>query len=295
MNHLTTNNFKIPEDSVPRILEKGMFGATFYRGETPLFLRLQLLTEENAKAWQLFKETSCWAANLNNGALSELVKLAGTAKYPKYEKVREVTGFTEEEFIGFTEKIIKSKEKTENRIVSMVLMNSSGIDHMYVGYDPEKLHSIAYISKDPNFSIQNTGMENKERTLKNFYTSYKSLVITMGSDLSEENSLYHRGISANVALIIGPKEEKYPHMSMLLHGFVAAVYPKKQWMYVSPLNSMQYLLCKSLLPGEGYLERDGKQIDITDLDVSPGQGENPQNHIKVSALLRIYANAVSAT
>lgn len=50
---------------------------------------------------------------------------------------------------------------------------------------------------------------------------------------------------------------------MLLHEFTDAVankyFLKKKFISVTALGSMQYLIKKNLLPGEGYIERDGQK------------------------------------
>lgn len=289
----TIDNLKNTEELSPYIIREGVFGATFNNNKEPLFLRMELLTEKNTNSWHNFKEMTSWVANNNSrGVLSGLVSLAGKVNYPKYEDVKEVTGFTKEEYIAFTEKAINLKKKTQNKIVDLLAANSVGSNHMYTGFNPGKLNYIVYISKNRNFSIQVADMTGKELNLKNFIESYSDILISVGSDFSEEDSFHNRGISRNPYWVF---EEKYSGLSMLVHGFTGAVakyFPKKTFMSVKPVGSMQYIIKKNLLPGEGYLERENKKIDLTTIEVSATDSEGAMNYIKISALTRIYNQAI---
>lgn len=284
------NNLIQIEEFEPHVIQEGVFGATFNKNGESLFLRMELLTEANEKSWTQFKTRTCWVANQNSrGLLSGLVKLAGKINCPKHEEVKEVTGFTEEEYITFTEKAISLKKKTDGKIVNLLEANSVGSNHMYTSFQPGELHYIVYISKNPNFSIQNADMTGKEINFKNFIKSYNDILISVGSDFSAEHSFHNRGISRNPYWVF---EEKYSGLSMLLHGFSGAVadkyFPEKKFMHVRPVGSMQCIIKKNLFPQEGYIEREGIKTDITILEVSNTDPEGSMNYITVSALKRLY-------
>lgn len=272
------------------MIKEDIYGATFNKNGEDLFFRMELLTEANTKCWARFKEMTCWVANQNSrGVLSGLVSLAGEIDYPKHKEVEEVTGFTEDEYIIFTEKAIRLKKKTDNKIVKLLEANSVGSNHMCTDFESGKLNYIVYVSKNPSFSIQNADMTGKEINLKNFIESYNDILISVGSDFSKEDSFHNRGISRNPYWVF---EEKYSGLSMLLHGFSAAVadkyFTEKKLMHVKPVGSMQSIIKKNLAPGEGYIEHDGIRTDITTLDVSYTGPEGKMNHIMISALKRIY-------
>lgn len=277
----------------PFIVQEGIYGATFNKNGESLFLRMELLTEANTKCWAHFKQMSCWVANQNSrGVLSGLVKKAGEINYPKHEEVKEVTGFTDEEYIAFTEKAISLKRKTDNKIVNLLEANSVGSNHLCTGFQLGKPRYIIYISKNPNFSIQNAYLEGKKnQNLKNFIESYHDILISVGSDFSEEDkeSFHNRGISRNPYWVF---EEKYSGLSMLLHGFSGAVahkfFPQKKLMSVRPVGSMQCIIKKNLFPNEGYIEHEGIKTDITTLEFSSTDPQGSLNYITVSALKRIY-------
>lgn len=269
----------------PYLINPGVYGATFNRNDED-----QLLTETNAKCWSHFKDMNRWVANGDSrGILSGLVSLAGKVSYPKHEDVKEATGFTEDEYTQFTEKAISLKKKTNDKIVELLKANSVGIGHMYTGFRPNDQRYIVYISKNPNFSIQNFDITNKNFSLKAYIESYSDILITVGTDFSEGVSFYNRGISRNPYWVF---EEKYSGLSMLLHGFCAVVadkyFPEKKMMTVKPVGSMQCIIKKNLLPGEGYTEFQGVRTDITTLEVESDDPEGELNHITIAALKRIY-------
>jgi hypothetical protein len=294
--------------SEPFIVEEGVYGATFKKNNEDLFLRMELITASNTQSWKQFKTMNCYIANQQQrGVLSGLVNLAGEVNYPKYEDVKNVTGFTYEEYSTFTEKAINLKKKTDNKIVSILEANSVGSSHMLTELKLDKLNYIVYISKNPNFSIQNVPLTDKTMNLKNFIESYSDILISIGSDFSDKNSFnestedsfYSRGISRNPYWVF---EEKYSGLSMLLHGFTGVIadkfFPKKKCLRVYPVGSMQWIIKNNLLPGEGYVELSAgyivlnnlkvKEMDITALEITKKSPEFGMNYISVSALKRIY-------
>ncbi len=294
MNPIDNSHLETFEESSPCVIREGVFGSTFKKNNESLFLRMELVTAGNTKSWYQFKEMTCWIANQNaRGVLSVLVRLAGKSNYPDYEKIKKATGFTNEEYISFTEKAIKLKNKTNNKIVELLEANSTGSNHMHTGFQTGQQY-IVYVSKNRNFSIQDADMTGKEINLKNFIESYNDILICVGTDFSEKDSFYTRGIFRNPYWVF---EEKYSGLSMLLHGFTGAVankyFPEKKFMRVKPVGSMQSIIKKSLLPGEGYIEHKDEKIDITALEVSPEDLEYQMNNIKISALACIYNKAMS--
>lgn len=275
----------------PYIVEEGVFGATVQRGQETLFLRMELLTPENSPGWHRYTQMSCWVANNSRGMLSGLVRIARKEGPLKYEEIKESTGFTEREYSDFLEKAFALKTKT----VEVLTANSAGAGFMITGYYPGEPHYIVYITKNPHFSIQKTNHPEREFTLKNFIESYNDILISVGSNFSSKDYFHTRGISRNPYWVF---EEKYAGLSMLLHGFTGAVaeqyFPEKKEMVVRPIGSMQVLIKKSLLPGEGYMDRCSQEpLDITKLTISPDDIERGLDHIKTSALTRIYYAAAA--
>lgn len=295
MSVIGDSSFKGFEGAVPVEIRKGVFGASFKdKNGEPLFLRMELITEENEEGWNRFKEITTWLTNQNTGVFSFLVSRAGKDSCPKYEDVKKVTGFTDEEYRTFIEEAIKQKEKTTGKIVELLRATSTGSNHMNVFFNPEKLKYIVYVSKNPDFSILEADKKCEEKNLKKYIDSYSDILMAVGSDFSEKDHFYSRGIFRNPYWVF---KEKYAGLSMLLHGFTGAVaekfFPEKKIMQVQPVGSMQVLIKDKLLPEEGYVKRKDEKFDITKLDISKEDPEGELNYIKSSALNRIYKEAMS--
>jgi len=287
-----------PPASEPYLVRPGVFGATFYQGNEPLFLRMELITERNEANWARYKEMSMWLANRNTGGLlGRLVDLADTTECPSYAQMQEPTGFNEVEYNIFKEQAILQKLKTKGKIVTLLEGNSAGFGAFYDGYDKDNLRYVVYITKNSQHDIQN--VKPGSRTLKNYIESYEDILISMGSNFSyEELEFENRGIARNPYWVL---KDKYAGFSMLLHGFTSMVaarfFPQKQSMVAHPLMSMLRIMTKNLLPNEGYVEEGGKRTDLTSLDLSK-RTSNAQNYnkhvIAVSALQRIYRTSIAS-
>lgn len=278
----------------PSLIREGVYGASFVQNGEPLFLRMELITQENTHGWVKYREWAVWTANKNNGALSALTLLAGQAHCPNYETIKGVMGFTESEVEELKKKAIQLKEKTNGKIVELLNSNSVGTNHMKTGYWPGKSNYIVYITKNPDFSIQDADKNATERTLKKYFEVYKDILISVGSDFTESDYFNNRGISRNPYWVF---EEKYAGLSMLLHGFAAKVaksyFPGKELMHVSPVGSMQMIISKSLLPGEGFIILNREKIDLTEVSTKPESPEFGMNYIQVTALIRIYDETIN--
>jgi len=277
----------------PYLIREGVYGMKFKKNNETLFLRMELLTEENKNYWANFREMNEWVANSNNGLLSGLVKFAGRSGYPDCNEVQDRTGFTQEEYAAFTETAIAKKKIKEN-LGEILAINSVGSGHLSTNVGSGgKANYIVYVSNREDFSIQDAHvhMTGHPKTLKTYIEAYKHILISVGSSFSEGNSIENRGISRNPHWVF---EEKYAGLSMILHGFSCAVaekyFPEKTIMQVKPVGSMQCIIKKNLLPGDGYIMREGEKIDITDLNVSPDDIEHldGMNYIKMSAMTRIF-------
>lgn len=300
----SVNNLRNIDHPSPYLIKEGVYGATFYKSGEPLYLRMELLTKKTSNCWKRYATMSSWIANSRNGVLSCLVEWADTPQWPKYEKIKNLTGFSKEEFDAYQETI--KLKKTNKKIGTVLNANSAGIDQMSTSADGSSY--VVYITKNHDFSIEEADKTaEKERSLKNFVESYKDILISVGSDFSnftKEGNFHNRGIARNPYWVF---EEKYSGFSMLLHGFSAVVADEffsvektndlqtpglETKMIVVPIGSMQVPIKKSLLPGEGYAENGDRKIDITELPVSSTDPEGKRNHIKNSALKRVYYKTI---
>jgi hypothetical protein len=314
MNIISPNTQPQEFKWIPQQIREGVFCAEIeVRGE-PLYAFLELLTQENAHYWQQFKIMNTWVAKSSaNGLLSGLLTLCEKGKPPSYTDpaLRKDIGFTDAEYEEFIEEANAAIQKTNGKIVEVIAANSTGSDHMLTGFFADRQGYIAYISKNKDFSIkncnfpilsesirpQNPDRKGEERSLKNYIKLYGDILISVGSDFTDPNYINNRGISRNVWWVF---KNKYNGLSMLLKGAIGVVtarfFPKKKKMQVKPVGSMQVIIIKELLPGEGYANKGSlenqEKVDLTDLKASPKGGEGPVNHIKISALTRIYLKHV---
>ncbi len=285
----------LPAPFEPQEIRPGVFGATFYSQGEPLFLRMELLTPENARNWTKFRDLTGWIVDtMYGGIFGKLVDLAGTDKCPSYAQIKEQTGFTEIEYSTFITKAIQQKNKTAGKIVRLVAATPEGSAAMFTSHIPKELHYIAYVTKNATYSVPDVGA--KDFTLKHYISAYSDILISMGSDFTKETTFHNRGISRNHYWVL---QDKYAGFSMLLQEFTAAFAeqysPTKLFMEVRPVGSMQCILQKSLSPDDGYVEnRDGTQTDITNLTCSVRAAEHHTNFVKVSALTRIYREAMAS-
>lgn len=254
---------------------------------------MERLTKENAKCWAQYKRMSL---QLANRSLRDVLGLfvhwvCKIEKVPEYENWKEMTGFSREEYNQFTEKAIALKKKNaHDKTLKIIKGNSVGMEVMHTYFTPDKERYIIYATKNPNFSILG---KSDTLTLKNFIESYSDILISVGSDFTDKSSFHNRGISRNPWWVF---EEKYAGLSMLLHGFSGAVaekhFSEKEIMKVVPVGSMQAIISKTLQKGDGftYVYKNDKheRVDLTDVVVSPEDGEGYADHIKVSALSRIF-------
>lgn len=173
---------------------------------------------------------------------------------------------------------------------------------MCTSFCPDQVRYIVYISRNPNFSIQNCYSEDQEVSLKNVFNKYNDIIISMGSNFTEnsEATFENRGISKNPYWVFEEKYTgslKYANLSMILHGFTGAVAEKyfraKILMEVTPLGSMLRIIKENLNPGEGVQGYGSEKTDITNLKYIP-VSESATCYIKISALTRIYQTSMQA-
>lgn len=296
------------------LIQEGIFGATIIKNGIPLYLRMELLNEENFMKWTQYKNiTYALTSRFPKSILIDLVNkiLQGTMSIDQSsiassgcgtmsidQDIREdgtLLGFTEDELTIFITKIINLKNPRTVRVLNTVY---SGCSHMHTNFG-QKDQYIVYISKNPHFNIMNIS-DHPQCTFKQYIESYNDILVSMGSNFSKDNdSFENRGIFRNPHWVL---EEKYSGLSMLLHGFTGLVattfFPTKITMNVSALGGMQLIIQQNLLHGEGVVyigcNLEGnlinplQKIDIKDLLVSRDDCQGPTNYINVEALVRIY-------
>lgn len=288
-NNLISNPAPISERV--SCIQPGVFGATILRNGETIYLRMELLTQENAKGWAHYADSTFWMANgRTGGVLTAFMRTAGTDKHPPFDEAPATFGFTREEYAAFTEKVAERK-KTDSKLIKLIEANGGGSNHIATGFIPSEVHYIVYASTNPNLSIRETA--DSDLKLAEYIRSYSDILITVGSHFTPETKSFHnRGIFRNPYWVL---EGKYAGLSMLLHAMTGAVakkfYPEMNMMHVKPLGSMQVIIKKHLQRGDGYVIFMGEKTDIKDLLTSPDDEEGEMNHIEVPALVRLFAEA----
>lgn len=283
MNIINERSHPIIAETIPHVIHEGLFGATLLINNEPIFFRAELLTEENAKCWIRYKNFTYWVANGDdNGVLSNLVEM----EPPPYEEIKEVTGFTSEEYATFSKKVEELKKR--NKKIVAILQKTTHCLHASFGAGRGKF--VFYASKNRHFSIVDANKSCSTFNLKSYIDCFSDILISVGADFSKKKSFFLKGIFRNPYWVF---DEKYAGLAFLLQGFSGAFaeqyFPEKSWLHVMPVGSMQTIIKSNLLKGDGYFERDGKKIDITEMEVSAKSPQGPLNHIRVSALARIWA------
>jgi hypothetical protein len=255
-----------------------------HKGET-LYVRMELLTLYNENYWTQYKIHSGKIANSSSrGILSTILFLAQKGKPFPYEEVKEVTGFTEVEYKDFIEKAAQY----DSKIIGLIEKNSAGSNFMSTSSGENNY--IVYITNNKTFNSTFVEKVNEDINLKMYMEIYQHIVISVGSDFSKVDSYHNRGIFRNPLHCLN---DKYSGLSMMLHGFTGVIatkyFPSKVTMEVRPIGSMQVIIQKHLLLGEGYTElMEGNKKDILDVEFKKDDPERGWNYINTDALVRIY-------
>ena len=237
-----------------------------------LYFHIEQLMIDNKEAWRQYKQLTSKFTDSNRGIINTLIYVANDP-FP-YEEIKDVTGFDLQEYKEFIDKAILFKN---NLIMDHI---NTGSHHMDTSY--EKF--ISYITINPYFCI--TDIEVSETmSLKQYFKSYRDLIITVGTNFSDEKSFSNHGIFRNPYWVF---ENKYCGLSMILHALTGLMannfYPSKKLFKIKPVGSMLCIIKKYLLRGDGYMG----DIDIKDIDVKPTSPEiRGFINIKIDSLLRI--------
>lgn len=276
-------------DVRPREIASGLFGATVYRDEEPIYLRMELLTEENAPSWAKFSQMSKWMSKTDNrGVLNHIVEYLDPRWTPFKEKHQEYSGFSNEEWMEFVGNILEGKEKAP-RLKDILYHHEVGVGHLSTTFERGKLKYIVYASKTPNFSIRDhRDLDWNDFTIKKYIEAYGNLLMTVGFDGYKRE---FRGISRSPFWVA---QGKYQKMSMWLPAFIGAVmakyFPENKEISVKPIGVMGRIIQKHLHRGEAFVEADHGKVDLMDYKIP--NWENPRYYIRVAALVRVYLQEI---
>lgn len=275
----------------PRQMADGVFAgqARAVSGEV-FYLRMERVTETNQKQWQQY---SAKAYAIAERGLNDLCSMA---IYPDWnhdiELLKKISGYTEAEIQDFVEWLQK-RGFTTSKHLTVLSQNSLGSGVMYTSIGSY----IIYAAKTETFSITQCPLieEGAHLTVKSFIEFYQDIVMSVGSSFQEPASFRNMGIFRNPYNVV---EGTHKRISLILHGFSGAVvqkyFPQKNEMHVTPISSMQALICNALKPEDytidGCKEEDKVKIkEAADRQFSrANMAHYPMNRIKVGALADLY-------
>ena len=294
----------------PRQIREGLYGAVFHHINGPIYLRMELLTEENSVPWRKFRNNTMTIHRY----LFDI--LPGVMQGQEYNQlIEKKTGFTSAEFQSFQENVINVAEKTNKKVFSVLRGVFGGAQGFEASLSWKKFPKyVVYATTNPDFIMP---ADDGPISYKKYTQIYNDILIAFVTTYREEQDKFeNRGIFRTPHQIL---KNQYGGLSMVLHGFSGAVveqyFSERKIMTVRPLPEMQEIIKKNLHRGEGSIIAKRKKpllpllpklmeismfianhyskygrIDLVDYDVIPDE-ENSENSIKTSALVRIYNQA----
>ncbi|MCH9756933.1 MAG: hypothetical protein K0U37_07070 [Gammaproteobacteria bacterium] len=289
----------------PEQIEPNVFvGRSIAASGEPVYLRMELVTEENESHWRQYQAYSKMMSEGNGRSILPYLTYFIKASLVGDDQVRytfqdgsgrsyiEESGLSVEEFAQFITHLGENGFTSKTRKSAALAENSSGSNHMSIS----SLSGSSYIifaSKTPDFLIQEVSVIEPSSSIKAFKSEYDNLLMTVGSDFSCPTSFHNRGISRNPLSVI---DGTHKGLAMILHGFTAAVakrfFPSKLHMRVKPVGAMQHLICTSFKPEEVTIEGG---IFTQVAEKAKGTMEDPRssyesglNTIDISALVELY-------
>jgi hypothetical protein len=160
----------------------------------------------------------------------------------------------------------------------------------YITYvlDSEPTGIFRHVASPPQASDGNSVMQ--------FFAHYKPMLMIMASvDVENTPFFFNRGITRLPAHVLEGNRNQYPDLSMLLHAYSASTAVKrnasKEWLMVSPIDSMSKILAKTMASGIDYFESENipthLQAMVKTIRLSYHAGaEDVDTIIRISSLLR---------
>lgn len=295
-----------PIDTEPRQIAEGVFvGEGKAKSGEKIFLRMERVTEANRANWDRYCLNTAQLTNHSRSVLTLAMRSTravsgdnGTVRYinTKYEALSDRLGQSREEFDDFINLLGKNgfswanENKARIRGISTI---HAGAQHLSLSTETENY--VVYASKTRDFRLPEAdtqGTTSEALTYKEYARLYSDLLICVGINDSDSDSVFSKGMFRNPISCI---EKTHKGIAMVLRGFSGAVvkkyFPDKKTLHCRPLASMQYAISSSLsaqdysvqgLSHEEALATAKESIDDGDI------GEMPWNTIKISALDQFY-------
>lgn len=283
----------------------GVYAGQTKVGNEIVYFGMERLDQENLENWNKYKTNTRYKTQEGRGIFHVLALQCIEKIFPPFIKMQQRTGFADEtEYLAYRNKVCEAVDKNANIPAAI-----AGIPGGIMGFMPDDTgdYYVVYASRKPiNGRFPFAKDIPSSISLTQYYSFYQDILMSVGSENEKSTNKYeNRGIFKNPISFI-EDGDKYPGLSLKLHGFSAAVashiFKNKQYMFVIPVPAMT----RVLLGVKGW-QRGDFLIDDKDLnDYSPGELEaikirsgppisvgvgEPRIHIKIDALMKLYSGA----
>lgn len=279
-----------------------------YAGQTKVgneivYFGMEKLDEESMNDWNNFGIRTNSFTSYGSGLLWGFsTASARGVKIFFSEALQTSTGLTKEEYSLFVEKVDEAVQKNPNIPnaiagipVGVAGFLSSGSQDYYVVYASRRpVQGRFPFPKNLPSSI----------SLKQYHRYYGDIIMCVGSwDHPPSNTYKNRGIFKNpLSFIIDGN--KYPGLSLKLHGFSAVVasqiFQNKQYMAVKPIPSMTRILLgvngwqrgDVFIYGKDLMDYRSDELEYIKEGIEPltynQDHDEPKFQIKIDALIKLY-------
>ena len=281
----------------------GVYAGQTRVGNEIVYFGMERVDEKNIENWNKYVRYSDSLTKNSRGILAVWPSHIAKIREVPFSQLQKITGFTEEsELSEFLDKLEKVVQENKN-IVDGLKGVPTGIAGFSIQADGN--YYVVYVSKKPvtsRFPFPDN-LPEFFPSLKKYYEYFGDLLMIVRSEIETDGDSYsNRGIFKNPISFI-EDGNKYPGLSMKLHGFSALVAQhiskNKQYMSVAPAPAMRSIILKNKGWHPGDLTIDGRDF----FDFSPEElndfkdtknvfAKEPHFRIKIDALIRLFRGGV---
>jgi hypothetical protein len=296
----------------PDMIADGVFvGEGRAKSGEKIFLKMERVTDANRTPWERYCQSTAQLTRHGRSVLTFAMRGTkaiqdenGATRYvnEQYEALADRLGQSREEFDDFINLLGRNGyawSQENKRRINAIHNTHAGATHLCLSTEAECY--VIYASKTQDFQMPRIGDNSalsEPLTLREYARLYRDLLICVGMDFPDRDSIHSKGMFRNPISSIA---RTHSGLSMILRGFSGAVvqkyFPEKQTLCCRPLSSMQYMISSSLQPDDYHVVDYSHEEALTTAEESIREGqifEMPMNTIKVSALDRLYRNHASA-
>ncbi len=297
----------------PQMIAEGVFiGEGRAQSGEKVFLRMERVTQTNEPLWEKYLKNTKALTYESRSALTYAIRFTkkivgadGEVCFinDQFRELESALGLSEKEFDAFINLIGKNGFywAPENKVrIKSLTTTFAGANHLAL--NTEGQHYVVYASKTAQFQIPGGNdilAISDTLTLKKYNDLYSDLLICVGVDFPDGDSMHSKGMFRNPYSTI---EKTHKGLSMVIRGFSGAVaqkfFPEKTSLSCKPLSSMQYMISSALMPEDYSVRGRSHEEVLSEAEESLRNGnvfEMPNTSIKLSALDRFYRNHASTT